>query len=171
MLINFVFLIPFLTAQRLVNPNRPSNLPGGSRLVAMAELQAGKGSAEESVPYSDRFLGINAMVGYQAGRSFMFGLGSGISFYDGGQLIPLFIDMRYTFNAQVIEPYLFADGGMMLDFTNPDESRIFINPGIGARYSVTMKTDVYAGAGMFLQSGNINQDLFINLKAGIAHRF
>jgi hypothetical protein len=161
-----------ITAQRLVNPNRPSNLPStGSSLVAIAELQSGIGSGDASIPYSKGFIGFNAIIGYQASRNFIFGLGSGVSFYNGGILVPFFLDIRYTFNAQFIEPYLFADGGLMLDFSYLDESRIFMNPGIGIRYSIKPKIDVYAAAGAFLQSGNTNQDVFINLKAGVAYRF
>jgi hypothetical protein len=174
LLILFLFslFLSDLSAQRLVNPNRPGDMSYSSnRLMVTGEFQTGFGKGEESLAYSKSFTGFNAIFGYQASRNFIFGLGTGVSFYNGGKLFPLFLDIKYIFKSRFIEPYLFADGGMLLDFSYLDESKIFMNPGFGARYYIKPKFDVFAGAGLFFQSGNSNQDLFINLKAGVTYKF
>ena len=146
-------------------------------LISMMEYNGGMGFGDVSEPYSKMFNGFNILVGYQLNRSFIIAAGTGVSVYNGGSMVPLFWDLRYTFYFSRLAPYMFSDFGMLMKFSNFDESVVFMNPGIGARYSVTRQIAVNLATGIFVQSGTnaptgtMTQAAFINFKAGITYKF
>lgn len=158
-----------VSAQKTVSPNKPySTLISTPGYVTINELTAGIGLGDIVVPYSKSFVGFTTIHAYQIDKNFVIGAGTGASFYNGGTLIPLFLDFRYRFYISTITPYLFGDGGFLFslsDFNN--ESRIFVNPGMGVRYTISEKIGITCGIGYWLQSGGSSyRDSFINFKLG-----
>ena len=79
----------------MVDPNRPGTLlnnnPG---LITINELHFGIGLGITNVPYSKSFFGFTTINGYQINKNFVAAAGTGLSFYNGGMLVPLFLDFR-----------------------------------------------------------------------------
>lgn len=122
-----------VSAQKYAWPRQPASIrrafPG---FVTINEFTAGIGMGQTSGPYSSSFYGFTTAFGYQIDRNFIASGGTGISFYDAGILVPVFLDFRYRFNVIRFTPYLFADGGFLLDVSDlKGGTRIFINPGAG----------------------------------------
>ena len=155
-----------LHGQDKVVPNRPySNLSSGAGYIMNNELTAGIGLFDVSVPYSKSFLGFNTIHGYQVNRYFVFSGGTGVLFYNGGTLVPLFMDVKYRLRIRLLTTYLYGDGGFLL---NPDGgSKLYINPGAGVRYAVSDELGLTLSAGFWVQMGE-TKDSFINVKLGMA---
>ena len=96
------------------------------------------------------------------------GLGMGISFYNGGLLLPLFLDFRHSFyNYNKYAVYLFGDAGALYEISQKIEySKMFINPGLGVVYDLSKNFGANFGMGMFIQQGQ-RRDSFISFKLGI----
>ena len=147
-------------------------MSGNSKgLISILEYNGGMGVQNSGLPFSGSFNGITALIGYQVNKSFIIAGGTGISIYNGGSLIPVFGDLRYTFHISRIAPYLFTDGGLLMDFSNFDNTKIFMNPGIGVRYSLSRKFALNLSTGLFLQAGGSAQQAFLNLKTGVSYKF
>lgn len=160
------------SAQEIVLPNKPATIistyPG---FITINELTAGFGIGGTSVPYSRIFIGFTTINGYQINKNFVVAAGTGLFFYNGGQLVPLFLDLRFRFKIGQITPYFFTDGGGLLNFSDINSSRLFVNPGIGLRYSLSPNVAINFGGGLFIQQAPPNRDSFINIKAGITYKF
>ena len=161
-----------VSAQEKVSPNMPvtvlSSEPG---FITINELTFGIGLGIIDVPYSKSFFGFTTVNGYQINKNFVAAVGTGLSFYNGGLLVPLFLDFRYRFNIGLITPYVFADGGLLLNFSDINVPKLFVNPGIGIIYSFSRNIAVNLGSGLLIQSGGSGRDAFINLKAGVTYKF
>lgn len=159
-----------VAAQELVIPNKPyssmNSLPG---YITFNEASVGIGLGDVSVPYSKSFFGFNTIHGYQVNKYFVISAGTGISFYNGGTLVPVFLDLRYRFHIDHFTPYLFGDGGLLFNPGGSGESRLFINPGAGVRYTLSEKFGLNLGAGIFMQTGE-TMDSFVNIKLGIVYK-
>jgi hypothetical protein len=161
-----------LTGQDLVYPNRPVAMLKSSRgFIVMAEYHAGAGVGDVTVPYSKQFNGFNILAGYQLNKSFIIAAGSGAASYNGGTLVPVYMDLRYTFYFSRLAPYLFADGGLLMNVSNFNETRMFMNPGIGARYSVTRNIALNFSAGILAQSSGTTMNVFANIRTGVIYKF
>ena len=161
-----------LDAQYLVYPNRPVVMLKSNRgFITMIEYHAGLGVGNESVPFSKRFNGFNILAGYQLNRNFIIAAGTGFSLYNGGTLVPVYMDLRYSFYFSRLAPYLFADGGLLMDFSNFNETRMLMNPGIGARYSISRNVAVNLASGILAQSSGKTLNVFVNLRTGITYKF
>ena len=164
--------MPVALSQGRVVPNKPfSTLNSNPGFVTINELTGGLGLAGQSYPYSKHFIGFSTVNGYQVNTNFFLGLGLGISKYDAGVLVPVFLDLRYAFSTGQLSPYLYADGGMRLSVSNFDETKLFINPGIGARYSLNRFFAVNISAGILSQVDGVNRASFANFKLGVIYKF
>ena len=139
--------------------------------ITINELHLGIGLDNTDVPYSKSFFGITTVNGYQINKNFITGIGTGLSFYNGGLLIPLFLDFRYVFNIYPFTPYVFVDGGFLLNFSDFKGTKLFVNPGVGIKYSFSTKFAVNLGSGLLIQSGRSVLNTFINIKAGVTCKF
>jgi opacity protein-like surface antigen len=161
------------SAQEKVTPNKPSTtLNPESGFITINELTAGFGLGITSVPYSKSYFGFTTINGYQIDKNFVMAAGTGILGYNGGVLIPLFLDFRYRFNLDPYTPFIWADGGFLLnlkDFSNGTKQ--FLNPGAGVRYAFSRNIAANLGAGLLLQSGGGISDTFINFKGGVTYKF
>jgi len=159
-----------VAAQDRVIPNKPySSMNSGPGYITFNEATIGIGLGDVSVPYSKSFFGFNTIHGYQVNRYFVISAGTGVSFYNGGTMIPVFLDLRYRIHIDHFTPYLFGDGGLLLGAGGSGESKMFLNPGAGIRYALSNKFALNLGAGLFVQTGE-TMDSFVNIKLGITYK-
>ena len=165
--------VTIISAQDIVTPNRPvSMLSGDPGFITINELHFGIGLGMTNVPYSKSFFGFTTINGYQINKNFVVAGGTGLSFYNGGMLVPLFLDFRFRFNVSQFTPYIFGDGGFLLKLSNINSTKLFINPGLGIRYSFTRNWAANLGGGFLIQTGTAGiRDTFINIKAGVTYKF
>jgi len=170
----FIFLFSSLSysqnSTRSINPSyRYVSNPG---FVNITEINGAMGLGDITTENSKYYFGVTDIFGYQINRNFFGGAGAGYYFYDSGQLIPLFLDYRYSIYLKRVTPYFYNDGGALLKL---DElrggSKIFINPGIGMSRSLSSKFEGTFSIGLMVQMGISSPSTsFINFKLGIIFR-
>jgi hypothetical protein len=173
LLTSFLFLLIFLSTvagqpdQRIARLPKVNHdwLPG---FISITELSGGIGIGITDVPYSKYYYGITTLAGYQFTRNIKAGAGLGVEFHNEGTLFPLFIDARYSFNAQQVVPFFSATGGLGMSFENfRDQTYVFVNPMFGIMWVAANRTGVLFSAGMMMMSGQFTRNSFINFKIGI----
>jgi len=144
----------------------------GSGFVNITEFSVSSfGLSHDGSPNEDYYFGVTNIFGYQIDKHFMAGAGFGFMAYDSSTLFPLFIEIRYTTSFKRINPYLFYDSGILIDFENvTDGSQLFINPGAGLSWSFSPRIDGTFGAGFIVQMQPSHRTSFINLKLGLILR-
>jgi hypothetical protein len=168
----FLVLTVIATAQYKVLPNRPfTTLNTAPGFVTINEATFGLGLSGMTYPFSKHFLGVTSVNGYQVNKNIFFGGGIGVYFYESGALVPLFLDFRYSFDISNITPYIFADGGLLINFADLNTTKLFLNPGIGARYAVNRSLALNLGAGVLAQVDGTVRESFFNLKFGVVYKF
>jgi hypothetical protein len=169
----FTFLtVHIVTAQFKVTPNRPySTLNSSPGFITINEFTYGIGMSGKTFPYSKHFTGFTTVDGYQVNKNFLVAGGTGLYFYESGLLVPLFLDFRYSFYINTLTPYVFADGGLLINTSVLDNTKLFINPGIGARYTLNRNVAVNLGAGIHSQVDGTVRESFLNLKLGAVYKF
>lgn len=144
----------------------------GSGFVNTTEVTGSSfGLSRDGSPNEDYYIGVTNIFGYQIDKHFMAGAGFGFMAYDSSNLYPVFIDLRYTTCFRLINPYLFYDSGILIDFGNvADGSQMFINPGAGLSWSFSPRIEGAFGAGLMLQMQPSHRTSFINFKLGLIFR-
>ncbi len=154
-----------------LNPN--------SGYVTINELSYGFGLGSRDLPYSGYFYGITTMHGYQLNRyglhidhSIQAGIATGFLMYNEGNLIPLYLDLRYNINHNSISPFIMGNGGLLISYSDFDQgTRIFIKGGGGLRYRVNERFQATLGAALQVQMGNGSpRDAFVTINAGIIYK-
>ena len=160
------------SAQFKVVPNKPySNLNTASGFITINEGAYGLGLSGHTFPYSKHFFGFTTVNGYQVNKNFLLAAGTGFYIYESGTLIPLFLDFRYAFSINQLSPYLYADGGLLINTSKLDNTKLFINPGIGARYAFSRNLAANIGAGIISQVDGTVRESFLNVKLGAVYKF
>jgi hypothetical protein len=134
------------------------------------EITGAYGLSETKAPYAQFYWGITNINGYMINKHFLTGLGLGLINYNTGWMAPLYLDFRYNFNKRKYTPYIFADGGLLIDlktFKLPDVQ--FMNPGIGLYRSFSDRYALNIGAGLFVQRYDIRSS-FVNIKIGFTFK-
>lgn len=168
----FIIICSAAAAQYKVTPNKPySVLRSNPGFVSITEAAVGVGLNTNSTPNSDQFFGVTTVVGYQLNASFMAGAGTGLSFYDTNLLVPLFLDFRYSFLSRQLSPYIYADGGLLLMVSELNLTKLFINPGVGVRYSIARQFAVNGSLGILSQMDGDNRASFGTVKVGGTYVF
>ena len=132
------------------------------------EINAGIGLGQVNVDYSRNVFGFTNIFGYEFSRQLLAGIGTGVNFYNGGTMIPLYIDMRYSFGKKKTEPFFSADGGMLFTLSDIKPTGIFINPSFGIHRHLSSKLSFYVSGGYLLQeapSGMRNS--YVVIKGGM----
>jgi hypothetical protein len=144
----------------------------GSGFVNIIEVSGSSfGLSRTGSPNEEYFCGVTDILGYQIEKHFFVGAGFGFMAYDSSHLYPLFIDMRYTTCFKSINPYLFYDSGVLIDFENVSYgSQMFINPGAGLSWLFSPRIEGTFGAGLMLQMQPEHRTSFINLKLALIFR-
>lgn len=148
--------------------NRPRQFMDIS-FVTINEFTSNVGLSGTAVQYAHSMVGFTTIEGIQLNRHTILGIGTGISFYNGGSLVPLFGDIRFNYyNYKKYTAYFYGDGGFLFKISNKIEySKLFLNPGIGLQYDLSRSLAGTFGLGLFVQQGQW-RDSFINLKLGIS---
>jgi hypothetical protein len=161
-----------VSAQDKVYPNMPFRVYRlNTGFVIGAELQVAEGPKVANDSVSGRFGGLTFLAGYQAARNFVVSAGWGFSYYKSGVLVPLLLDFRYSLTLKRISPYVYADGGLILNTHIFNNTKTFINPGIGVQYSLSNDLEFVLSSGFWLQRGDLDLNAFINFKAGVRYKF
>jgi hypothetical protein len=144
--------------------------------VSINEIGGGIGLGNIAVDYSKNLISFNSVAAYRINKNFLTGVGSGVHFYNGGAMIPLYIDFRYSFGKGKINPFIVADGGLLFVLKDFSSSGTFINPAIGASRKLSEKTSLSLSAGLLMQaspagpsSGGYRRS-FINIKGAISFK-
>lgn len=171
-IIIIMFLTTYVaTAQYKVVPNMPySTLNTAPGFITINEATYGLGLAGTSAPFSKQFVGFTSVNGYQVNKNFIFAAGTGLSFYESGLLVPLFLDFRFSFYIRRLTPYIFGDGGLLINVSNLNNTKLFINPGVGARYTLGRGIALNLGAGFISQVDGTVRESFLNLKFGLVYK-
>lgn len=136
--------------------------------VSITEVTGAIGLGITDIDLSGYYYGLTTIAGYQFARSIKVGAGAGLHVHKDGAFFPLFMDIRYSFNEQEIVPYFAGDAGLMLDFTDLDNTRIFINPSAGLKYLAANRTGVSFSTGLMISTGGPSErQSFVNFKLGI----
>jgi hypothetical protein len=155
-------------AQHLVVPNRPyANLRSSPGYITINEFTTGIGHKDVSVPFSKSFFGFNTIHGYQVNRNFVIAAGTGISIYNDGAMIPLFVNLRFNFSIHTLTPYFSGDGGLLLNMSGNE--KLFINPGAGIRYALNRNICITMGSGFFVQVAE-TLNSFVNFRIGLTFK-
>ena len=158
-------------AQKKVSGNKPGiKLDPESGYIMINEFTGGIGLGVTFDSFSKYFVGFTTIHGYQVNKDFLIAGGTGVSFYNEGTLVPLFLDFRYRVYVSQWTPYIFGDGGFMIDFSKNKESRLFINPGFGCSYTTSRKMAIDLAAGLFTQFADTRAS-YVNFKTGITYKF
>jgi hypothetical protein len=140
-----------------------------SGYVNITEASGGIGTGITTTDYSQYLLGISTINGYVINSHFITGIGVGLNAYNGGMMAPVYLDIRYNFNERKFTPYVFGDGGVLLNFDDIAAPGLFINPGLGIITKITDKLAINLGTGLFVQRVPTLAS-FINFKLGIIFR-
>ena len=130
-------------------------------------------SAEDPESLNSKYYyGITNILGYQIDRNFFGGIGLGYLHYEGGNFFPVYLEYKFSMYLKQLSPYFYADGGTLI---NPDDfyddSKIFINPGIGFSRTISPKIEINFSAGYMVQARTtISRVTFINFRLGVALR-
>ena len=168
-----IFLAASLAnAQYKVVPNMPfSTLNSNPGFITINEVTYGLGLSGTTAPFSKNFFGFTSVNGYQVNRNFIFAAGTGLYFYESGLLVPLFLDIRFSFYINRLTPYVFGDGGLLINVSDLNSTKLFINPGIGARYTFSRNVAIDLGTGIHSQVDGTVRESFLNLKLGMVYKF
>ena len=159
--------------------SRPVTINPRSGYVTVNELTGGYGMGQTTLDYSKYYFGFTTTHGYQlniyglhVNSSIVGGIGTGILFYNGGQLFPLYGDVRFRLNRGKISPFLFARGGFLVSIKDFNEqTRSFVNGGGGINIKLDERISFSIGPGLLVQMGsNVSRDTFITLNAGIVFK-
>jgi hypothetical protein len=181
---NLLIISVFLLAATFVSAQKPSGstrqnvtLNPNSGYANVTEATYGYGVAGTTMPYSERYYGFTTSHGYQLNiyglnlsTNLFIGLGGGLLFYKEGNLIPAFVDFRFTWDKKKIEPFLFGNSGLLFGVKKLGENtKLFINAGGGIKYPIDDSFAISLGAGLLLQMGT-SRASFLNIKAGISYK-
>ena len=162
-----------ILADSLAEANKPIP-PKESGFLGIAEIGGGFGLGDKSVDYSKSLLNVDIITAYRINNHFITGFGTGLSIYNGGTMIPLYLDFRYILKERKYTPFIVADGGFLFVMKDFQASGIFINPAVGATRKLNDKLSLHLSSGLLMQSAPAGppyggfRKSFINFKAGIS---
>lgn len=169
----FILCLCSASAQKygkVANPSyRFESVPG---FINITELNAAIAVGDSMGTTSRYYFGLTNVFGYQINRNFSGGVGIGLLKYDTRQLIPVYLEYKFNFYLKSATPYLFTDAGVLqdpVDFLN--ESKLFINPGVGISRYLSPKFEINISAGLMVQTRTSLMGVgFANFKLGIIFR-
>jgi hypothetical protein len=186
-----VFIIlAFTVATATQYAQESSSISLGSNYLNIADLSFGYGLGSAPAvggEFSKYYYGLTWVTGlrilfnnryqddygFSLGNSVFAGIGAGVNIYNGGFLVPLYVDLRYWIPLRNFAPYLYYDAGLLLNFKELNQgTRIFVEGGGGITYTVTSQIAINAVTGLMIQMGNAKpRDAFIKLSLGSSFRF
>lgn len=142
-----------------------------SGFISVTEVGGGFGLGDVSTEYSKSLISITTIAAFRVNDRFLTGIGTGAHVYNGGTLIPLYIDMRYTFKQAKFTPFLTADGGVLFNLENFNSSGLFINPSFGLEKKLSERIALHLSTGILVKEPpDWLKASFINFRGGITFR-
>lgn len=136
--------------------------------VSITELTVAPGLGRTDDGYSKFYYGFTSVAGYQFTRNIKVGGGVGLHIHEDGTLFPLYMDIRYSLNAQKLVPFFSGAGGIMLYLKELGQTRVFINPAVGLHYVAANKMAINLSTGLMVTTGGpAERKSFLNLKLGL----
>ena len=141
--------------------------------IGIVDHEGPDDSAEDPESLNSKYYyGVTNITGYQIDRNFFGGIGLGYLHYEGGNFFPLFLEYKFSIYLKHFTAYFYSDGGTLI---NPDDfyddSKIFINPGLGLSRTISQKIEINLSAGYMVQARTtISRVTFLNLRLGVALR-
>lgn len=136
--------------------------------LSINEVTGAIGLGITDYDFSKQYYGITTFAGYQFTRNIRTGIGAGLHMHNDGPLFPLYLDIRANLNSQAVVPFFAGSGGVMINFTEPESTRVFINPAIGIRYVVANRRAISFLTGLMVTTGGANErSSFVNFKLGL----
>lgn len=136
--------------------------------VFITEIAGGTGISLTDVPYAKYFYGINASAGYQFTENIKAGMGTGFHIHNEGIFLPLYLDTRFSLDANEFVPYFGAAGGLTFNLSDPgNRVWLYINPSLGVRWVAADRRSFSFSAGLMTMSGSISRNSFITFRLGI----
>jgi len=148
------------------NPGKFNKYENVAGYINITEIGGGLGMGPTLQDYSKYFAGITTMNGYVINHHFLTGIGLGLYAYDAGILFPAYLDMRYTFNNRRFAPFIYGDGGVLIDINHAEDFGLFLNPGLGVIRKISKTMKLSLSAGVYIQ--NLTERAsFVNVKLGV----
>jgi hypothetical protein len=137
--------------------------------ISINEVGGGFGLGVVTEDFGRSVISLNTIAGYRVNKHFTAGLGTGVNFYNGGYLIPVYLDFRYRITDRKVTPFFVADGGVMFSTKGLSSSGLFINPGFGFEKKLTNKVSFHLTGGIMVQQApDAIRNSFFNFKGGIS---
>ncbi len=136
--------------------------------VNIIEMGPGLGLLDVEADYSRYVFSLTSVNGYLINKTFLTGIGAGLNIYNGGVMIPLFVDIRYTLKNGVYEPFILMDQGLLLSVNDmANNTALFVNPGIGFRTVLSGRMAFYVNTGLMVEmSPGIGRSSFLTVRVG-----
>jgi hypothetical protein len=165
-------LLPLLVpALMLVFESQASAQLENHGIVNITETGIGIGLGDTEPDFSKFVVPITTVFDYEISENFILGLGTGVNFYNGGTMIPLYIDARYYFNNLKTTPFVALDLGEMFSLENISHSGLFMSPMVGVKRLIKDKTTLNLSLGGLVQKAPDGvRNSFIMFKAGVTFR-
>jgi len=140
--------------------------------VNITEINGAIGVEDSIAGNAKYYFGLTNIFGYQINRNFSGGIGIGGFLYENTLLVPVFLEYKYAAYMRGFTPFLYADGGGLIDPTDIyGESKIFLNPGAGISRSLSPKLEAAVSVGYMIQSrSSFSRITYINFKVGLLFR-
>ncbi len=143
------------------------------KLLNITELNDGIGLNQINVDFSKHVFNFSSICGIGLARNITGGIGAGVSFYNGGTLVPLFADFRYFKYIGTTKVFVFGEGGILLNSVKNTGGNIkFAGPGVGMVLPLSNNLSVSLGAGLLTQfREDKSHDSFVMIKPGMIYLF
>jgi hypothetical protein len=141
------------------------------RYINITQIGGAFGIGDTDPDFSRRIISVENISGLELTDHFIAGIGAGINFYNGGAMVPLYLDLRYRFNDRNIMPFISVDGGVMISLEQLNQSGPFLNPMFGLRKKLNNKFSLNLSTGFMCQYAPAGgRNTFFNLKGGLFFR-
>jgi hypothetical protein len=142
-----------------------------NKFFALTEFNSALGLSKINDPISNYYVGISEVVGYRIEENLWTGVGSGILMYNGGKLLPIYLDTKYYLGDNELSSFFTLNIGSLIRISGVESTpRLFINPGYGLKFKLSQNMALITSMGILSQwEFNIKRrDSFINFKLGVA---
>lgn len=143
-------------------------------LMNITELNFGLGLYAQNRDYAKSVANLTSIIGIGLAKNLTGGIGVGVSIYNGGTLVPLFVDLRYFFNLGEARFFAFGDAGVLLNSAKTEGgTKILVSPGVGYELPVSNNLSINLGTALLTQfwTEDYAHDSFGYIKLGMTYLF
>lgn len=146
----------------------PVQVPRPLRYINITQIGGAFGLEEINPDFSRRIISVENISALELSPKFLAGIGAGINFYNGGAMVPFYLDVRYRFNDRKMMPFVSLDGGILISLEQIGQSGPFVNPMFGLRKKLNDKFSLNLSTGILCQYAPAGvRNSFLNIKGGL----